>query len=134
MDLSLPLGGGEVSMEELGGLYSMLADDGRARNPWYILNQSGAQGQEGQSTEATQPPMLTPEACFLVREMLRPREGEQVFDDREVSWKTGTSHGFRDAWAAGIRGDYVLIVWIGNLNAASLNVLHRARVCRSIVV
>jgi len=48
--------------------------------------------------------------------MLRPREGEQTLDYREVSWKTGTSHGFRDAWAAGIRGDYVLIVWIGNFN------------------
>ena len=31
-----------------------------------------------------------------------------------VAWKTGTSWGFRDAWAAGIVGPYVLVVWIGN--------------------
>ncbi|MGC4015435.1 MAG: hypothetical protein QM755_13105 [Luteolibacter sp.] len=37
--------------------------------------------------------------------------------DPAVAWKTGTSHGFRDAWAAGIRGDYVLVVWMGNFAA-----------------
>jgi penicillin-binding protein 1C len=107
--LSLPLGGGEVSMEELGGLYAMLADDGCARTLVYGTDDMIAD-------KSVRAPLLTPEACFLAREMLRPREGEQIFDDREVSWKTGTSHGFRDAWAAGIRGDYVLIVWIGNFN------------------
>jgi penicillin-binding protein 1C len=34
----------------------------------------------------------------------------------EINWKTGTSHGFRDAWAAGMHGDYVLVVWLGNFN------------------
>src|SRR2546430_17565204 len=33
-----------------------------------------------------------------------------------VYWKTGTSYGFRDAWAVGIFGPYVLAVWIGNFN------------------
>lgn len=61
--------------------------------------------------------LLSPEACFLVREMLTLREGDNpAFDDPEVKWKTGTSHRFRDAWAAGMRGDYVLVVWIGNFD------------------
>jgi len=109
--LSLPLGGGEVTMEELGAMYSLLADDGCPKP--LVYQKWNSPSDADRSVRA---PLLTPEACFLTREMLRPREGEQQFDDREVSWKTGTSHGFRDAWAAGIRGDYVLIVWIGNFS------------------
>jgi penicillin-binding protein 1C len=30
-----------------------------------------------------------------------------------MAWKTGTSYGFRDAWAFGIMGDYVAGVWVG---------------------
>lgn len=31
-----------------------------------------------------------------------------------LSWKTGTSFGFRDAWAVGVNGEYVIGVWVGN--------------------
>lgn len=33
---------------------------------------------------------------------------------KKIAWKTGTSFGFRDAWAIGITGDYVVGVWVGN--------------------
>lgn len=33
---------------------------------------------------------------------------------QKIAWKTGTSFGFRDAWAIGITPDYVVSVWIGN--------------------
>jgi len=33
-----------------------------------------------------------------------------------VAWKTGTSWGFRDAWAAAVTGRYVLVVWIGDFD------------------
>lgn len=32
----------------------------------------------------------------------------------DVSWKTGTSFGFRDAWAIGVNKKYVVGVWVGN--------------------
>jgi penicillin-binding protein 1C len=35
-----------------------------------------------------------------------------------VSWKTGTSWGFRDAWAVGLFGPYVLAIWIGDFSGA----------------
>jgi penicillin-binding protein 1C len=60
--------------------------------------------------------------------MMRTREGEPALDDPGVLWKTGTSHGFRDAWAAGIRGDHVLVVWIGNFNGRA-NPAFIAREC-----
>ncbi len=33
---------------------------------------------------------------------------------KKVAWKTGTSFGFRDAWAVGTTADYVVGVWVGN--------------------
>jgi penicillin-binding protein 1C len=105
--LALPLGGAEVSMEELAVLYCLLADDGCAR-PVKLT--------PDRHMPTVPQPLLTPAARYLTREMMRTREGEPALDDPGVLWKTGTSHGFRDAWAAGIRGDHVLVVWIGNFN------------------
>lgn len=116
--LALPLGGGEVSMEELAEMYALLASDGCARRVKFVSDDAVPQ----------RPELLTAEARYLTREMLRSREGETVMDDPSVTWKTGTSHGFRDAWAAGIRGDYVLVVWIGNFNGKA-NPAFVAREC-----
>lgn len=33
---------------------------------------------------------------------------------RKVAWKTGTSHGNRDAWSVGVTPEYVVAVWAGN--------------------
>lgn len=52
-----------------------------------------------------------------LKEVNRP-EGEEnweFFDDaKEIAWKTGTSFGFRDAWAIGTTKDFVVGVWVGN--------------------
>lgn len=52
-----------------------------------------------------------------LKQVERPEEenGNEFFqNNREVAWKTGTSFGFRDAWAIGITGNYVVGVWTGN--------------------
>jgi penicillin-binding protein 1C len=33
---------------------------------------------------------------------------------QRIAWKTGTSFGFRDAWAIGLTNKYVVGVWVGN--------------------
>ena len=33
---------------------------------------------------------------------------------KKVAWKTGTSYGFKDAWAVGLTNRYVVGVWVGN--------------------
>ena len=84
--LALAIGGAEVSMEALAGLYADLA----------------------QPTQG-----LSPAACWLTLEALRGREAGAPAG---LAWKTGTSNGFHDAWACGVIGDWVLCVWIGNFN------------------
>lgn len=52
-----------------------------------------------------------------LKEVYRPgaQQNWQYFDSsKEIAWKTGTSFGFRDAWAIGTTRDYVVGVWVGN--------------------
>jgi penicillin-binding protein 1C len=52
-----------------------------------------------------------------LKEVNRPESDEswEFFDDsKQIAWKTGTSFGFRDAWAIGTTKDYVVGVWVGN--------------------
>ncbi|HCY56340.1 MAG TPA: penicillin-binding protein 1C, partial [Oceanicaulis sp.] len=35
-----------------------------------------------------------------------------------IAYKTGTSYGFRDAWAAGVSGNYAVVVWVGRADGA----------------
>ncbi len=99
--LALVLGGAELTMQELAGLYVMLVNDG----VWHPLRKSDDE------TIAAGKHLLSREASFLVLDMLKDA-GSSV----PVSWKTGTSSGFRDAWAVGVFGQYVLVVWFGNFN------------------
>ena len=110
--LSLPLGGAEVTMEDLVRLYAALANDGRLRALHRVRNES--LGDSGTR-------VLSPEAAFLTLEMLGqvPRPGMTSVDsvrDAPVFWKTGTSHGFRDAWSIAVFDHYVLAVWVGNFD------------------
>ncbi|TMM30551.1 penicillin-binding protein 1C [Polaribacter aestuariivivens] len=52
-----------------------------------------------------------------LKEVNRPNAEEnwEFFDSsKQIAWKTGTSFGFRDAWAIGITKDFVVGVWVGN--------------------
>nr|WP_269106909.1 penicillin-binding protein 1C [Massilia sp. TS11] len=108
--LALALGGGELTMEELGRLYLMLGHGGQSLSLRYVRGPAPAPGAR----------WLSPEAAFITLQMLktnpRPDTGEPAAP--AVAWKTGTSWGFRDAWTAGVFGPYVLLVWIGNFDGS----------------
>ena len=108
--LALALGGSEVTMEEMAGLYGMLANDGVYAPLRYQ--------QEAKPIPGTR--LLSAEAAFMVRSMLAdaPRP-DGLPASGPVIWKTGTSWGFRDAWTAGIFGSHVLVVWVGNFDGSS---------------
>ncbi|MEN9866880.1 MAG: hypothetical protein RL748_2470 [Pseudomonadota bacterium] len=73
------------------------------------------------STTPVGPTLLSPEAAFIVQDMLKQSPRPDTFAPARpaIAWKTGTSWGFRDAWTAGVFGRYVLVVWIGNFDGAS---------------
>lgn len=39
-------------------------------------------------------------------------------DKYDIAWKTGTSYGFRDAWAIGVNKNYAVGVWVGNASGS----------------
>lgn len=111
--LAMALGGIEVSMENLAGLYSMLANNGKFANLKYTASTAAAPRQ-----------LLLPEAAFLTKYMLyqNPPPNKKIPYALEngptikAAWKTGTSYGFKDAWTAGIFGNFILVVWLGNFD------------------
>jgi penicillin-binding protein 1C len=109
--LALVLGGGEVTMQELAGMYAMLANRGELRPLRLRASDPQVAGTR----------ILSDEASFMVMDMLRqhlrPDETSGAQPSHlPVYWKTGTSWAFRDAWTAGIFGPYVLVVWVGNFD------------------
>jgi penicillin-binding protein 1C len=111
--LALVLGGGEVSMQELAGLYAMLANGGALRPLRLRKDDPQAPGTQ----------LISPEASYMVMDMLRQhvRPDETAGAQPEhipIYWKTGTSWAFRDAWTAGVFGPYVLVVWVGNFDGS----------------
>lgn len=109
--LSLALGGGEVTLEELAGLYAMLANRGVAKALQY---------RRDAQANAAPLRLLSEDAAFITLDMLaknpRPDSGRPA--QPPVAWKTGTSWGFHDAWAVGVAGRHVLAAWVGNFDGS----------------
>jgi penicillin-binding protein 1C len=109
--LALPLGGAEVTLQDLVRLYTALANNGELRPLRFTTRDRTAKPKR----------ILSPEAAFLTLEMLGnvPRPEMNCADGNHsarVYWKTGTSHGFRDAWSIAVFDHYVLGVWVGNFD------------------
>ena len=115
-NLSVILGGTGARLEDLVGAYA-------------ALNRAGAAGRVRYtpSDPRIDRRAMSPGAAWIVREMLeanpRPGERNDTFDDRgrpPVAWKTGTSYGFRDAWAIGSTRRYTVGVWVGRPDGTPL--------------
>ncbi|CAB3640556.1 Penicillin-binding protein 1C [Achromobacter pestifer] len=107
-NLSLILGGGGTTLEELVGAYRALARDGISGRPRLRAEQPKIESR-----------MMSAGAAWIVRDILeggghpdRPfyQSGSPA---RRLAWKTGTSFGFRDAWAIGVTDRWTLGVWVG---------------------
>ena len=116
--LSVILGGAEGKLWELTGMYAALAS-GLVSPQKQLLDLHYAQNGAQQKLFPTA--VFSPAATWLTLEALsdvtRPAEdGEwRMFTSRsKVAWKTGTSFGFRDAWAIGVTPRYAVGVWVGN--------------------
>ncbi|HRO44701.1 penicillin-binding protein 1C [Agriterribacter sp.] len=133
--LSLILGGCEVTPWGMAGLYAgmaralkhakknngkVLAKDFHA--PYYL---DAASRQNSPSTTLAARTatfnFVDPVSIWYMfqamEEVMRPGEEglwKQFGSAQRVAWKTGTSFGFRDAWAIGVTPRFVIAVWAGN--------------------
>lgn len=115
-NLSIILGGTGTRLEELVGAYA-------------AFNRGGLAGEVRYTPDAPlhERRLLSEGAAWIVREILeqhgRPGLREGVVDvsgRQRVAWKTGTSYGFRDAWAIGSTRRYTVGVWVGRPDGTPL--------------
>lgn len=129
--LSLILGGAEANLlditntyacmaRELGGFYDRNGryDPTDFRPPGFIMN---PRPPSNAAHHPSSTDLLSAAAIWhtfeAMREVERPNsagEWELFQAGKPVAWKTGTSFGFRDAWAAGVTPRYAVGIWVGN--------------------
>nr|CAA6820844.1 MAG: Penicillin-insensitive transglycosylase (EC & transpeptidase PBP-1C [uncultured Thiotrichaceae bacterium] len=110
-NLSLILGGAGTRLENLVRGFSALARSGVTIKPRYT---------EKEAIEERR--MLSPESSWIVNDILSGIEPPAGFSSRgmRLSWKTGTSYGFRDAWSVGVNERYTVGVWTGRPDGTPL--------------
>jgi penicillin-binding protein 1C len=106
-NLSMVLGGVGTNLESLVTLYTGLSRQGISGRPRLTKD---APIQERF--------LMGPGAAYIIKQLLsRPLPGTEgvsrLAGQAAFAWKTGTSYGFRDAWALGIMGSHTVGVWIG---------------------
>ncbi|WP_409433835.1 penicillin-binding protein 1C [Litorimonas sp. RW-G-Af-16] len=113
--LALALGGTGMTALDLASLYVALANDGEARPlRWHKDQEAG--GMVRLLTAKTANELVEVMAKAPVPEGHIP--GDILEGRPAIAYKTGTSYGFRDSWAAGIAGDYTVVVWVGRPDGA----------------
>jgi len=128
--LSLILGGGEVKMWDIAGIYASMARTVNHQNKNKGLAMSDDFHPPNYYSEKIKSKKQIPNTALnffdatsiwftfqAMQEVMRPGEEglwQQFNSSQKVAWKTGTSFGFRDGWAIGITPRYVVAVWVGN--------------------
>lgn len=113
--LSLVVGGGEVELLELANAYLQLSHKLKGSEDMNL-----ASFELGEKVKPKRNVKLSRGSIWLTFEALsnvvRPENEDnwQYRQSQKIAWKTGTSHGFRDAWAVGVNPNYVIAVWVGN--------------------
>ncbi len=121
--LSLTLGGGEVTLLELTGVYATYANGGRQVPPVAITRIEDFLGN--QVYEYQQPPgeqLIRPEHAYLISSILSDNQARTpAFGPNSVlklpfraAAKTGTTNDFRDNWTLGYTPELAVGVWVGN--------------------
>ena len=115
-NLALILGGTGARLEDLVGAFAAFNRGGLAGRVRYTPQDRREDRR-----------LVSPGAAWIIREILeshpRPGYGQGAFDTAmrpRVAWKTGTSYGFRDAWALGSTRRYTVGVWVGRPDGTPL--------------
>lgn len=105
-NLSLILGGAGARLEDIVAAYSAFARHGKA-----------ARLRLKPSDPLTERALMSPGAAWIVRRILageaQPVPDASLPQAVPLAWKTGTSYGYRDAWAVGLNARYLIGIWTG---------------------
>jgi penicillin-binding protein 1C len=122
-DLSLALGGGQMSLLKLTAAYAVLANNGIGTDHPAILDIRSADGDllyQWNKTSSSQ--IIDSRVAWLLSDILSDDEARRLgFGvnstlkiDRPAAVKTGTTTNYHDNWTIGYTPDMVIGVWVGN--------------------
>jgi penicillin-binding protein 1C len=124
LGLSMILGGCGTTLEELTGLFSSFANNGKFIRPAFV--------QSDTIQERNQ--IISPESAFMLNEILSsinrpdfPINWQATEKLPKIAWKTGTSYGRRDAWSIGYNQHFTVGVWVGNFSGQGIPELSGAQ-------
>jgi penicillin-binding protein 1C len=103
--LAIGLGGLGITLRDLVQLYTIFPNGGRTAVLADRPRKSGETVLRGEVLPAT--------AAWQVADVLAGVRPPPNAPDAGIAYKTGTSYGYRDAWAVGFDGRHVLGVWVG---------------------
>mgnify|MGYP006277362057 FL=1 len=103
--LAVGLGGAGVRLTDLAALYLALARNG---DPVTLVWQ-----QDQRKSAKTLRRLLEPQAAWMIGDVLKGAPTPPNALGGQIAFKTGTSYGYRDAWAIGYDGATTIAVWVG---------------------
>lgn len=110
--LAVGLGGVGISLRDLTSVYAAIA---RGGTPVYLHDGTD---EEARRSGASRLPLLDRSAAWYVADILADVPPPLNGSPGRVAYKTGTSYGYRDAWAIGFDGRHVVGVWVGRPDGA----------------
>jgi penicillin-binding protein 1C len=111
--LSLILGGAEAKLGDISNAYANMA---RTLSGLETGHYSLLANEESHKSKNTFQQGAVWQVFNAITEVNRPEQidWKTIPSMQKIAWKTGTSYGFRDAWAVGVTPGYVVGVWVGN--------------------
>jgi penicillin-binding protein 1C len=113
--LAVALGGVGLRLSDLGRLYVALARGGDA----IALSHRRQDGERSGGNRPSVRRLLSPAAAWYVGDILKDAPPPASAKGGGIAYKTGTSYGYRDAWAAGFDGRTTIVVWVGRPDATA---------------
>ncbi|SMH50566.1 penicillin-binding protein 1C [Mesorhizobium australicum] len=110
--LAIGLGGIGLTLRDLVQLYTGLSNRGQA------TTLSNRPRKEGETPRRAQ--VLPAIAAWQIADILSGVNPPKGATQRGIAYKTGTSYGYRDAWAIGFDGRHVLGVWVGRADGSAV--------------
>lgn len=116
--LSLILGGAEGTLWDITCAYTDMARclKGLDKTNCSLLLSDSAHNALSVVPTSSFSPCAVWQTFDAIKEVNRPEEIDwrTIPSMQTIAWKTGTSYGFRDAWAVGVTPRYAVGVWVGN--------------------
>ena len=134
--LALTLGGGDVTLMEMTGLYAELANGGRRVRPEPILRIVDSSNRVlYQAPRRLGEQLIDERYAYIITSILSdnaaraPTFGVQnsLVLSRPAAAKTGTTDDYRDAWTIGYTPQVVTGVWVGNSDGTKMNAVFGSR-------